>query len=140
MSLALRLIGAGMGRTGTTSLQEAPSVRDTDTWWASLEHLYQELDIEIAAGGSSGERQVFLNFLETLYRDEAQTESEAIKASYEAYNQRVLDHAEADEGFKNRLVVWRAGDGWEPICKTLELPVPDLPFPHKNKRGEYHGF
>ena len=52
----------------------------------------------------------------------------------------MLDLAEADEGFKNRLVVWRAGDGWEPICKALELPVPDLPFPHKNKRGEYHGF
>lgn len=24
------------------------------------------------------------------------------------------------------------GDGWEKLCKFLEVPVPDVPFPHKN--------
>ena len=24
------------------------------------------------------------------------------------------------------------GDGWEPLCEFLGVPVPDLPFPHKN--------
>ena len=24
--------------------------------------------------------------------------------------------------------------GWEPICNLLGLPIPDLPFPHVNKR------
>jgi len=36
-----------------------------------------------------------------------------------------------------RLLVWSAGDGWEPICRALDLPVPDEPFPHRNTREEF---
>ena len=38
-----------------------------------------------------------------------------------------------------RLVEWQPGDGWEPICAALDLPVPDLPFPRKNTRAEFVG-
>ena len=27
-------------------------------------------------------------------------------------------------------------DGWEPLCKFLNVPVPNKPFPHRNKGGE----
>ncbi len=30
------------------------------------------------------------------------------------------------------VLVWSPGDGWEPICELLELPVPDAPFPRVN--------
>ncbi|PAA67449.1 hypothetical protein BOX15_Mlig019790g1, partial [Macrostomum lignano] len=34
---------------------------------------------------------------------------------------------------KERLLVFRVSDGWEPLCKFLELPVPsNEPFPHLN--------
>ena len=59
---------------------------------------------------------------------------------FNTHNRRVLEHAEQDESFKKRLLVWRAEEGWEPICKALNLPIPDVPFPHKNKRTEYHGY
>ena len=26
-------------------------------------------------------------------------------------------------------------DGWEPLCRFLDVPVPDEEFPHKNKNG-----
>jgi len=26
------------------------------------------------------------------------------------------------------------GEGWERLCQFLDVPVPDIPFPHKNKR------
>ena len=26
-------------------------------------------------------------------------------------------------------------DGWGPLCEFLGVPVPDTPFPHKNKKG-----
>jgi hypothetical protein len=35
-----------------------------------------------------------------------------------------------------RLLEWRPGDGWAPICERLDLPVPDAPFPHANTRDE----
>lgn len=36
-----------------------------------------------------------------------------------------------------RLVEWQPGDGWNPICRALGLPVPDRPFPHENSTAAY---
>lgn len=37
---------------------------------------------------------------------------------------------------KERLLIYNicAGQGWEPLCEFLNLPVPDQPFPHRNKK------
>ncbi|KAF5695076.1 ARCA-like protein [Fusarium denticulatum] len=34
---------------------------------------------------------------------------------------------------KEKLLEWTVEDGWEPLCKFLDKPVPDEPFPHVNK-------
>jgi len=31
-----------------------------------------------------------------------------------------------------RLLVFEAGEGWEPLCRFLGVPVPAEPFPHLN--------
>ncbi len=36
-----------------------------------------------------------------------------------------------------RLVEWQPGDGWEPLCRALGVPVPTLPFPHENRTADY---
>lgn len=36
-----------------------------------------------------------------------------------------------------RLLVWTASDGWEPLCEFLELPVPGVPFPRLNDGAEF---
>jgi hypothetical protein len=36
-----------------------------------------------------------------------------------------------------RLLVWQVGEGWEPLCAFLDVPVPDEPLPHANDRGEF---
>jgi len=33
------------------------------------------------------------------------------------------------------LLVYSIKDGWDPLCKFLDKPVPKKPFPHKNIRG-----
>jgi hypothetical protein len=35
-----------------------------------------------------------------------------------------------------RLLVFDVRDGWEPLCKFLEVPVPDTGFPRVNSRDE----
>jgi len=37
----------------------------------------------------------------------------------------------------DRLVDWQPGDGWEPLCAALGVPVPDAPFPHVNTTAEF---
>jgi hypothetical protein len=54
------------------------------------------------------------------------------KRAYEEHNAAV--RAGTDP---SRLVEWQPGDGWEPICAALELPVPDDPFPHVNSTADF---
>ncbi len=53
-------------------------------------------------------------------------------AAYEKHNADVRARAP-----KSRLVEYRPGDGWEPLCKALGVPVPKEPFPHTNTREEF---
>ena len=50
---------------------------------------------------------------------------DAAVAGYEAHNQLVRDSIPP-----SRLLEWQPGDGWAPICRALQLPFPDQPFPH----------
>lgn len=36
-----------------------------------------------------------------------------------------------------RLVEWQPGDGWEPLCRALDLPVPAAAFPHENTTADF---
>jgi len=36
-----------------------------------------------------------------------------------------------------RLLVHSLGDGWEPLCAFLEVPVPDVPYPHSNTTDSF---
>ena len=37
---------------------------------------------------------------------------------------------------RERLLVYDVAQGWEPLCKFLDVPVPDTPFPRTNSREE----
>jgi hypothetical protein len=51
---------------------------------------------------------------------------------FEAHNQAVIAAIPA-----SRLLVYRPGDGWEPLCRFLDVPVPDEEFPHLNETAWY---
>ncbi|MFC3174513.1 sulfotransferase family protein [Novosphingobium bradum] len=38
-----------------------------------------------------------------------------------------------------RLLVHRAADGWEPLCRFLGVPVPDEPYPRVNSKADMQG-
>jgi hypothetical protein len=37
-----------------------------------------------------------------------------------------------------RLLIFDVKQGWEPVCKFLDLPVPEEPFPHENDHNSLH--
>ena len=61
-------------------------------------------------------------------------EREPAMAAYERHNAEVRATIAPD-----RLIEWKTGDGWEPICARLRLPVPEEPFPRANTREEFIG-
>lgn len=52
-----------------------------------------------------------------------------------AYRQRTEDVKAAIPA--ERLLVFDVAEGWEPLCRFLEVDIPDVPFPHENKTDEF---
>ena len=76
-------------------------------------------------------RAMIIDLLERRF-DPNWRDGDAAMRAYERHNSEVRTSVSAE-----RLVDWRTGDGWGPICAALELPVPDEPFPHANTQAEF---
>jgi hypothetical protein len=57
----------------------------------------------------------------------------ALATAMEQYNDAVRQSVPAD-----RLLVWSPGDGWEPLCEFLEVPVPSVPVPRVNGAAAFN--
>lgn len=51
---------------------------------------------------------------------------------FEDHNQHVIDQVPAD-----RLLVFEASQGWQPLCDFLEVPIPDAPYPKTNTTEDF---
>lgn len=54
------------------------------------------------------------------------------KEKYEEHNRHVQEIVP-----KDRLLLWGPQDGWEPICKFLDVPIPDRPVPYINESANF---
>ena len=96
------------------------TVRDPDTWWHSVEQW------------CTHKKPQMLETYRTHLRAEAFTR-EAFLGGYERHNTAVIDYfADTDQ-----LLVFdvEATASWEPLCTFLGAPVPDAPFPHRNRQN-----
>jgi hypothetical protein len=105
------------------------SVRDTQSWWDSAhETIFQS--IPNAPMGAE-----WLDMIQTLlsarFTGDIQNE-EACKAAFERHNAQVRATVPPE-----RLLEFRAADGWEPLCAALGVPVPAEPYPRSNTREDW---
>jgi hypothetical protein len=100
-----------------------------DAWWRSANATIFEVTRQggVAGSGTEFPDKMFAQTFTPDWRDET-----AAKHAYEAHNTNVRTTAPPD-----RLVEWQPGDGWEPICAALGLPVPAEPFPHVNTTDDF---
>ncbi len=106
------------------------SSRDSDGWWKSAHNtIFNIGELDIPAGGA--QKAMALDMLAKRFTPGWQDETEA-KRAFDAHNADVRATVPAD-----RLIDYRPGDGWQPICEKLGLPVPDAPFPHVNTTDEF---
>jgi hypothetical protein len=105
---------------------------DAESWWRSIDPTIftamrrgEAPDPAMAEWGAMVEDM--LNGFDPHW-----SEHDAAVAAYERHNAAV--RAEIPP---SRLIEWRPQDGWEPICRALDLPVPDAPFPHVNTTADF---
>ena len=139
--MSLQVVGAGLGRTGTASLKIALE----DLLVGRCHHMFEvhqnpeEVPVwTAAANGDMPDWQRFLSdYVALVDWPGASFWPELVEAFPEALV--LLSVRDLDEWYDSadRLLVWSPGDGWEPICGALGLPVPDRPFPRTNTREEF---
>jgi len=110
------------------------SSRDSEGWWKSAANtIFNVARREVPP--DEPDLQAQMDMIDDMFRlrftPNWQDETEA-KRAFEQHNEAVRAAIPAD-----RLIDYRVGDGWKPICDKLGLPVPDAPFPHVNTTAEF---
>jgi hypothetical protein len=106
-----------------------------DAWWKSANDTIFQVsnrkpqpdDPEFVGAQLAMAHDMFSLTFTPNWEDEA-----AAKRAYEEHNANV--RAGVDPA---RLLEWQPGDGWEPICAALHVPVPTDPFPHVNTTADF---
>jgi hypothetical protein len=111
--------------------------RDPESWWASHVEMFkrgaevqQELtdeEREWAEESGFARMQTALGTIVPSFFDERVFDKEHCLQVFEQHYERVRRTVPAE-----RLLVYRVQEGWEPLCRFLDVDVPDEPFPRAN--------
>jgi hypothetical protein len=113
------------------------TVRDPELWYESIRSTFY---------ARSKKYGRFLIIIPTIYRFFKALE----KVLWQGiFNSRLEDKTYAINIFNehieevkrsvpgDRLLIFEARQGWEPLCEFLDVPVPRIPYPHVNKGQKY---
>ena len=106
------------------------SVRDPESWYRSASNT-----IFLTFDNMPPEVRPWLDAVRTLLRDRFSDQFDDATAMMDAYarhNDAVRAGVPA-----SRLLEWNLGDGWDPICDRLKMPVPAERFPVTNSTDEF---
>jgi hypothetical protein len=120
------------------------SVRDGDDWARSMADticglLYNDSmlhDLSSARTRIDPRWQSYLDLMKAMWLRSgllaypADSDVIALADAMERHNEEIKRSTD-------RVLVWTARDGWEPLCEFLEVPVPEAPFPRVNDSGMF---
>lgn len=102
-----------------------------EAWWSSMEQTIVKMVSEPPRSAEQAHTRTMSQPMMESFCP-GWPERDAMIEAYERHNEHVREQVPAE-----RLVEWRPGDGWAPICAALGVPVPDEPFPHVNTTAEF---
>lgn len=104
------------------------TVRDPDKWFESTQATI------FAPDGPTTTPGPFSEFFATILKDFGdKLHDRAFMTGYfRRHTDNVIRAIPAE-----RLLVYQLGEGWEPLCKFLGVPVPAEPFPSENSRADF---
>jgi hypothetical protein len=107
------------------------SVRDPEAWYKSvIDTIYQPMKLPAPDGAPEivrlQSKMVRKAILSETFDNRFEDKAHAIEV-FERHNQEVRDTIDPA-----RLLVFDVREGWAPLCRFLEVPIPDEPFPRLN--------
>lgn len=112
------------------------SVRPEESWWKSFSQTigkflttYKEMQLPPHVSAMVEATEEFI--AKQTFGGAADDRDAAIAA----FRKRTEDVRAAIPA--ERLLVFDVAQGWEPLCRFLDVPVPDTPFPHHNTTAQF---
>ena len=107
--------------------------RDPQAWYRSvMKTIWRVSNVpRDTEAGIKGRELAFGNIWKPIFDERMDDEGHVIR-QFEAHNQSVMDRCP-----KDKLLVYEPGQGWEPLCEFLDVPVPDEPYPKVNTTEEF---
>lgn len=108
--------------------------RPEDEWWASYSKTIGKFWIHFRSLPVPPGLISMFETMDELLRERVfgGLDREASVAAYRRNNEKVRATVPAE-----KLLVFTPSDGWEPLCRFLDVPVPDIAFPRSNARDEF---
>lgn len=109
------------------------SDRDPEDWYSSFSQTILPLILDRQAWPD--ERRDWFTMIDKVIIGKAlggRTDRDGILSAYRANRKRAVELAA-----EGRALVFRAKDGWEPLCSFLGVEVPGEPYPKTNRRADF---
>lgn len=192
--MALKVIGAGFGRTGTTSMKTALEILElgpchhmsevnrgpeqkamwrsvvrerapswdevyanyqsavdwpTAYYWRELSEHFPSAKVILTLRDAEGWYESMVSTIFRVIKSSTDTDSLGVALLREKVFKNNLERDHAIATFEantaavqaalppERLLTYRIGEGWEPLCQFLGKDLPSVPYPRSNSREEF---
>lgn len=105
--------------------------RDPEAWWKSFSQTIKE-GITHEGPPAMGPWFEMVNLIITEQTFGGDTEKANVLKVYAAHNAEVKRTVPSD-----RRLDFDIAQGWEPLCRFLNVPVPEIPFPKTNTTADF---
>lgn len=103
--------------------------RDLESWLASIEYISNRHPLEASEGKW---HDIVIQRRMAIY-ETVRFERDKFIAAWHRHEADVKRYFRGRPGDLLEMSI-TDGEGWEKLCPFLELPVPEVPFPHRQKR------
>lgn len=112
------------------------TVRDPEDWFKSI---CKTINVWLNMDITWPERMVRVRKMASIVNCDGQLHQGDLLNRKEALIQKFLKHIENTKSKvkPENLLIMELGDGWEKLCKFLNKPVPQIPYPHSNKGDNF---
>ncbi len=114
------------------------SLRDADGWYDSIMNTIWKVSEMIMKVDAPETRERTSMVFELIWDGKFQRRMDDkayVISVFNKHNQEVIDSVPDEQ-----LLVYRPGDGWEPLCDFLECPLPVTPYPKMNSTEDFQKF
>lgn len=103
--------------------------RTAESWWKSFEKTLLPRILSFIETEATPKNSELIG--PRVFHDRPDDRAHCI-AVYEANVSAVKEKVSTE-----RLLIHELGDGWEPLCAHLSVPVPDMPYPNSNSTSKF---